>query len=214
MNCPSLQSLWDYVVECRRGTGEPEAIEQHLSSGCQNCQEDLKWLGEVLTLTSEDQQYRASEETIQYLVRCYRAERGAKTTTSLPRLIARLIFDSLSPRQLADVRSQPVGGAICFRQMLFQAPGFHVDLRCEMAPENQGEDLIGQVMPDRPEPGNPLTFTTQLFAGEKEIGSAVADQRGLFKYERIPSGVYQLRVQSPQGEIFIDCLETAGVFRN
>lgn len=214
MSCPSLHSLWDYVLDDRRETVGSAAIEQHLSSGCQDCREDLQWLKDVFTLTSEDRQYRASEETIQYLVRCYQAERGANVAPPLPRLIARLVFDSLSPRPLADVRSQPLGGAFCCRQMLFQAQGFHIDLRCEMAPENQVEDLIGQVMPDQPVPGNPLTFSTQLFAGEKEIGSVVTDQRGLFKYERVPSGVYQLRVQSPQGEILIDPLKTAGVSRN
>lgn len=214
MSCPSLHSLWDYVVDGRRESGDSVAIEQHLASGCQDCREDLQWLKDLFTLTSEDRQYRASEETIQYLVRCYQAERGANVAPSLPCLLARLIFDSMSPRQLADVRSQPVGGARCCRQMLFQAQGFHIDLRCEMAPENQVEDLIGQVMPDQPVPGNSLSFITKLFAGEKLIDSVMTDQRGLFKYERVPSGIYQLRIHSPQGEILIDQLETAGASRN
>jgi hypothetical protein len=114
------------------------------------------------------------------------------------------------PRQLADVRSDLTqGSAVAGRQMLFQAGDYDIDLRFEQAENSEVEEMIGQILPQEQRPAEISHFSTQLLRGETEIDRAQTDARGIFKFPRVPSGVYNLKIQVPEGEINIRDVPTA-----
>lgn len=124
--------------------------------------------------------------------------------------MANLVFDNLTQQQFAPVRgeagvSQPPVG----RQMLFQAEGYDIDLRFEGAEEKATEDLIGQILPNSEAQSVSAGVTIQLWKDEKERMSAETDNQGLFRFTRIPSGVYDLKIQVAEGEINIVRVSTA-----
>ncbi|MGH9844441.1 MAG: hypothetical protein ACREEM_37445 [Blastocatellia bacterium] len=202
MKCPSINNLLDYV-RGRLAANERDLILGHLSTGCTGCQESQRWSEEVLRLTSEDKLFQVSEETIQVLVARFNSQSTA-ASPSLTQFFAQLIFDSLVPRQLADVRADPAAGAgFAGRQMLFQAAGYDIDLRVEQVQDSGVGEMIGQILSRKQRPAEGVHLFAQLLRGDVEIDRAEADARGIFKFSRVPSGVYNLKIQVPEGEINI-----------
>ena len=199
MQCPSLNSMLGFVRDLL-SVSERDAILAHLSSGCR---ENHRWLEKVLQLTSEDKLFQVPEETVQHLVARFNSQ-PTSSSPSLAQFLAKLIFDSLTPRQLADVRSDPAAGAgFVGRQMLFQAAGYDIDLRVEQVQDSEVGEMIGQVLSRSQGPAQRIPLSAQLLRGEVEIGRAEADARGIFKFSRVPSGVYDLKIRVPEGEINI-----------
>jgi hypothetical protein len=126
------------------------------------------------------------------------------------KLMANLVFDSLMPDRLAFVREgtlagQPPAG----RQMLFQTEGYDIDLRFEGVEDQPTEDLIGQILPNSEAQPATTGLTVQLWREEQEQMRAQTDDQGLFKFRRIPSGVYDLKIQVAEGEINLVRISTA-----
>ncbi len=190
MGCPSLNQLVDFARE-QVSSPERETVMAHLATGCPRCQENQRWLAEVLRLTAEDKSFDFPEAALARVVALMRPQPAA-TRTPLGQLIAELIFDSLAPRQLAGVRAE--AGAASGRQMLYRVAGYDIDLRFEPTEDGAAEELIGQALPeDKPAAAE---FTVRLLRDGVEIGRAQTDARGIFKFERIPSGVYDLMIES------------------
>jgi hypothetical protein len=117
--------------------------------------------------------------------------------------IARLVFDSLMPPQLADVRAESPTAGAAGRQMLYRVEGYDIDLRFEQTEDGEAEELIGQILPEDRPPAEMPAFTVRLRRDEVETGRAQTDARGIFKFARIPSGVYDLRIEAHGVEIHI-----------
>jgi hypothetical protein len=52
-------------------------------------------------------------------------------------------------------------------------------------------------------------LSAHLLKDEAEIDHAKTDARGIFKFARVPAGIYRLRIQVPEGEINICEIATA-----
>jgi hypothetical protein len=208
MECPSLSNLLD-CLQGQLPADERPALLAHLSSGCPGCRENQRWLEEVLQLTSEDKSFEYSEKSIQQVVFYFNAQ-YAKSSPSVPQFIARLIFDSFAPNQLMDVRSNLTGTLwVSGRQMLFHAAGYDIDLRFEEAEDSDDEELIGQILSEKQEPSELARLSVYLIKGEAEIDNVKTDERGIFKFARVFAGVYNLKIQVPEGEIYIFEVATA-----
>ncbi len=208
MKCPSLAKLLD-CLQGQLPADEHSTVLAHLSSGCPDCRENHVWLEDVLRLASEDKSFEYSEETIEQIVTYFKA-RPAAPSPSLRQFFARLIFDSFAPYQMADVRSDMAGGpAVSGRQMLFQAQGYDIDLRFEKAEDSADEELIGQVLFGKQSASGLDHLSAHLFKGEAEIDQVKTDARGIFKFARVPAGVYNLKIKVPEGEINICEVATA-----
>lgn len=202
MKCPSINDLLDYV-RGRLTANERDPVLMHLSAGCASCQESQRWLEEVLRLTSEDKLYPVPDEMIRYLMARFNSQ-STTASPSLTQFLAEMIFDSLVPRQMADVRSDAFAGAgFAGRQMLFQAAGYDVDLRVEQVQGSGAGEMIGQILSRKQRPAGGISLSAQLLRGDVEIGRAEADAHGIFKFSRVPAGVYDLKIQVPEGEIKI-----------
>ncbi len=201
MGCPSLNQFFDFARE-RMTPPERETVMAHLSTGCPRCQENQRWLAEVLRLTAEDLSFDFPEEAIARVVAWMRPQPAA-TRTPLVQLIAQLVFDSLMPRQFAGVRAELATGGAVGRQMLYRVAGYDIDLRFEQTEDGEAEELIGQILPEEKPPAEAAEFTVWLLRDQAEVGRTQTDARGIFKFERIPSGFYDLRIEARGVEINI-----------
>ena len=122
------------------------------------------------------------------------------------------MFDSFILGQLADVRSVPPGAsAVVGRQLHYQTESYDIDLKFEQPEGSEAEEMIGQVLPQGPrqQPMESARLSAQLLHGEVEIGCAQMDARGVFRFAEVRSGIYNLRIRVPEGEINIDAVATA-----
>jgi hypothetical protein len=208
MECPSLISLLD----CMQGqlpADERSAVLAHLSSDCPGCRDNQRWLEEVIQLASEDKSFEYSHETIQQVVSYFKT-RSATSSPSLPQFIARQIFDSFASNQLVNVRSDLAGTLwVSGRQMLFHAAGYDIDLRFEQAEDSDDEELIGQILSEKQVLSGLTRLSVHLIKGETEIDIVKTDERGIFKFARVLAGVYNIKIQVPEGEIYIFEVATA-----
>lgn len=215
MRCPSLQSLLEYV-RAQLAVNERTEIALHLAAGCRSCQENLRWLEEAVGLAAADRSYALPEELILQVVAQFRVQ---PVTSSSPvrQFLAQLIFDSFILRPLAEVRALPTGSsAVAGRQLHYQTEDYDIDLRFERPEGSETEDVIGQILTRRrqvsqAEPPETVRLSVRLLRGEDEVESSQTDARGVFRFARIPSGIYNLRVRVPEGEINLDAVATSRV---
>ena len=205
MGCPSLNELLDFAQE-RLAPLEREAVQTHLATGCPLCRKEQGWLTEVLRLTAEDRSFDFSEDVIGRVVAWMHPKASAPAAAEqspLRRFVAQLLFDSLMPRQFADVRSGSAATDAAGRQMLYHAAGYDIDLRFELTEDGAAEELIGQILPGEPSMTAPVEFTVRLLRDQLETGRVQADARGIFRFTQIPSGVYDLKIEAHGVEIEI-----------
>jgi hypothetical protein len=208
MKCPPLHHLFDYS---RRLLAEPEAdvVKKHLLGGCEVCSENLRWIDEALTLAAQNRPVDLSEETIRSIVAWFKSQ-PAHASRTVRKLMANMVFDSSMPNRLAFVREKtPAGHPPAGRQMLFQTEGYDIDLRFEGVEDQPTEDLIGQILPNSEAQSVTAGVTVQLWREEQEQMRAQTDDQGLFSFRRIPSGVYDLKIQVAEGEINLVRVSTA-----
>lgn len=209
MGCPNLNILADYT----RGLlaeAEHDVISSHLISGCQPCQEQHTWLSEVARLTAQDSSFEYPEWVIKRVVAEFEAQQ-VSITSKARQFFAQLIFDSLNPNQLVGVRSGAGGmGQSTGRQTLYQAEGYDIDLRFEQIHDTNIEELIGQVLPKQANGLELAGNNVWLIKNNCTIGKSRTNTRGIFRFMGIVSGTYDLKISTPEGEINIQQLTTAG----
>jgi len=208
MECPPLHHLLDYS---RRLLAETEAdvVKKHLLGGCGKCSENLRWIDEASTLAAQYRPVDLSEETIRSIVAWFKSQ-PAHASRTARKLMANLVYDSLTPNRLAFVREEaPAGQPPAGRQILFQTEGYDIDLRFEGVEDQPTEDLIGQILPNSDAQSMTSGVTVQLWREEQERMRAQTDDQGLFSFRRIPSGVYDLKIQVAEGEINLVRVSTA-----
>ncbi len=213
MNCPTLISLLEFMRH-RVSVDANSEINAHLSTGCPRCRENQQWLTDVIRLKSEDQSFDAPEELIQWLVAQFRVQSAnyVPQPSKLRRLIANLVFDSLTTDRMVGVRSK-LAGVENFgpRRLLYHAEGYDIDLRFEQSKSSGCEELVGQVLPEPETVAPSKEFTVRLLNGEQEIGISQTDVNGMFVFAQIQAGVFDLKIEANDGEIFISQINTSRI---
>jgi hypothetical protein len=209
MACPTLNELLDYARRLSSAT-DAETLLAHLRRGCAPCADNVQWLEQVTGTAASDRSFDFAEEHIQGLVMWFKAQR-AHAPRALRQVVAELIFDSLNPAQLAPVRAEivtmptPASG----RQMLYRTDGYDIDLRFEARDDQISEDLIGQVLAQTSAFSEATVVLTRAHGEMRSHRVAQTDGQGLFRFGRLPSGVYDVTIRVAGDEIKLPSVMTA-----
>ncbi len=165
------------------------AMERHLASGCRKCRHTADLLHKLVTATRNDSQVRVPD----YALRCARAIfflQQPEKVQILPRIPARLLYDSFREPLPAGVRTQQR----LSRQALYQAEHYWLDLRLENESGTSRVTLVGQIQNGK-QPGKRLGGVPILLVSGKQIlGRAVSNSLGEFQMEYAPAKRLRLYV--------------------
>jgi hypothetical protein len=198
MTCPSFERLVDYLDE-RLEEAQSSEVAAHLAGGCAACTETAGWYQRVRLITASDDTIAPPSWVFK------RALNIIEKRRSLPALIERvgqsvasLVFDSFSGPVLAGVRSTETAD----RQLLYRAGDYSVDLQITPS-ENSRADLIGQVLQEGASLGSVSRLKLDILSVGQVVASAVTDDMGEFRVSGMKQGVYDLRVELPEGNITV-----------
>ena len=151
-------------------------MAQHLSEGCGPCADLLAMLRRVYET--------AAQETVvpEYLVRAAKAVFPAQPParsidwTLLPRLAARLVYNSLNDPAMEGARSS----TDALVQVVYHSGDYAIDLQIEPEADSTALALVGQVV-NRKVPGQPLAgVPVWLMARKKLLAAAQSNRFGEF----------------------------------
>src|SRR5437870_13205076 len=158
------------------------AMERHRASGCRKCRHTADLLHKLVTAARNDSQVRVPD----YALRCARAIfflQQPEKVQILPRIPARLLYDSFLEPLPAGVRTQQR----LSRQALYQAGDYSLDLRLENETGTCRVTLVGQIQ-NRKQPGKRLGgVPALLLSGKQVLGQAVSNSLGEFQMEYAPT---------------------------
>jgi hypothetical protein len=168
-----------------RGLLPPDArasLARHITE-CRTCAGTVEWLRAVASLAAADGEYEPPPHVLRRARALFALERP-RLIRALPRLVGKLMFDSLTQPALAGVR----GPAAASRQAVFEAGDYAVDITVDQATGSSRTMLVGQVM-SRVAPVAPITAAPVLLtSGETVVARTVCDRFGefLLEYETQP----------------------------
>src|SRR6266852_279086 len=176
-----ISELTDFV----RGLSEKlaeVAIGHHLASGCRKCRHTAGLLRKLAAVVRSDLQVQVPEHAL----RCARAIfilQQPEEVQILPRIPARLLYDSFREPLPAGVRTQQR----LSRQALYEAGDYSLDLRLENESGTSRVTLVGQIQ-NRKQPGKRLGgVPVLLFSGKQVLGQALSNSLGEFQMEYAPT---------------------------
>jgi anti-sigma factor RsiW len=180
-----------------RGLLPPDAkaaLARHLTT-CRTCAGTVEWLRAVTTIAAADGEYEPPPHVLRRARAVFALERP-KIIRALPRLVGKLMFDSLTQPAMAGVR----GPAAASRQAVFEAGDYAVDIMVDQATGSDRTMLVGQVM-SRVAPVAPITAAPVLLtAGETVVARTVCDRFGEFLLEYQTQPRLQLHVVVDAGK--------------
>src|SRR6267143_837839 len=164
-------------------------LEHHLASGCRKCRHTADLLRKLVIAARSDSQVQVPD----YALRCARAIfllQQPEKVQILPRIAARLLYDSFREPLPAGVRTQQR----LSRQALYQAGDYWLDFRLENESGTSRVTLIGQIQHGE-HPGKRLEgVPILLVSGKQVLGRAVSNSLGEFQMEYAPTKRLRLYV--------------------
>ena len=132
-------NIWQWTDYARGLADEVHrpAMDAHLSSGCARCARTASTLRSVTAIAGGEAGHEPPEHAIRYAQAVYSLFRPE--TTSLPRLLARLVHDSVREPLPAGIRAQ----ARLSRHALYEAGSYYLDLQLDMQPASGLVTLVG-----------------------------------------------------------------------
>lgn len=199
MKCPSFEHLLDYL-DGLLTPSEAARIEGHLAAGCHECREHREWYENVRAIVASDDSEAPPPWVLKRAFRIIEAQRSRPHLAArVGQIVASLVFDSLARPALAGTRSTESAN----RQLLYRVGDYSVDLQIATSAESRG-DLIGQVLRDGEVAFDSVAgLKLELAAEGRPSRSTVTDQMGEFAINKIDCGVYELRIEMPEGSVTI-----------
>jgi len=180
---------WTEFVRDSVGEAERAAMQAHLASGCRKCRHTAELLRKVAAAARRHSQVQVPD----YALRCARAIfllQQPEKVQILPRIAARLLYDSFREPLPAGVRTQQR----LSRQALYQAEHYWLDLRLENESGTSRVTLVGQIQNGK-QPGKRLGgVPILLISGKQIVGRAVSNSLGEFQMEYAPAKRLRLYV--------------------
>ena len=206
MTCATLDELLALI----QGTADVAAragIQAHMSSGCKTCAENHGWLTQMLAVTSKDDSFNFSEETIGWSVAQFKAASASAPTKM--QILARLVFDNLLPSRPIEVRS--MAAPAISRQMLYQAGDYDVDLRLEQFEASLSILILGQIANKAKKAGELAGWSVELTrrgtgSAQEHKKYAETDTRGMFRLRDVTPGEYDIVIHVPEGDLSIHAI--------
>ena len=169
--------------------GEAAAVNTHLED-CGACSVDAKKLADLFAYVEPVATETVSQAVTAHLLNIYQPGKFRSATPSTAPLGRfTLIFDDWQ-----TVMNERFRGSFR-RQMLYNAGDYDLDLRMMFDDDNCV--LTGQVLPDLSE------GTIELSAGGKTL-TAVLNVRSEFQFASVPQGIYDLRLQLDDIELWVE----------
>jgi len=175
-------NLWQWVDYARGLSGEVDraAMDAHLSSGCARCSRTARTFRSVTAIAGGEAGNEPPEHAIRYAQAVYSLLRPE--TPSLPRLLARLVHDSLREPLPAGIRAQ----AGVARHALYEAGHYYLDLQFELLQASGPVTLVGQLA-DRRNPSADVAVPILLMQQKRVVASTLSDRFGEFQLEYSPA---------------------------
>src|SRR3989442_4232879 len=191
---PNMAQLLDYA----RGLAaeaESAAIEAHLAAGCRKCGRTADLLHKLAAAARNASHLQIPD----YALRSARSIcvlQQPEKVQILPRIPARLLYDSFREPLPAGVRSQQR----LSRQLFYQAGDYSLDLRFENERGSSRVALVGQIE-NRHHPEKRVSNAPVLLVSGKQIlAQVVSNSLGEFQMEYMPSKHLRLYVPVPQAD--------------
>jgi hypothetical protein len=164
------------------------AMETHLSAGCARCQRIVSVLRGVDSLARGEAGYEPPEHAIRCAQAIYSLSRPEKV--GFPRLIARLVHDSIREPLPAGMRAQDSPA----RHALYEAGSYCLDLQVERQLGSGLVMLTGQLA-DRSKPAtNAADVPVWLMERKSLVASTLCNAFGEFQLEYAPARDLRLSV--------------------
>ena len=179
-----LDFVRGFVGEAKQGE-----MARHLDAKCERCESTVKLLVQLAVVAQAEARYDLPEAAVQMARAIYALQRPERVEV-LPRLLARLVFDSFREPALAGVRGQQR----ITRQAMYEAGDYCLDLRMEQERGAPTVALVGQivnrVLPEQKVADIPIL----LMVGKEVLGRARSNQFGEFQLEYHPRQPLSLHV--------------------
>jgi hypothetical protein len=174
--------IWQWADYARGLSAEVDraAMDAHLSSGCARCALTASTFHSVTAIASGEAGNEPPEHAIRYAKAVYSLLRPE--TTSLPRLLARLVHDSLRAPLPAGIRAQ----AGLSRHALYEAGKYFLDLQLDLQHASGPVTLVGQLA-DRGNPSADVAVPVWLMQQKRVVASTLCDRFGEFQLEFTPA---------------------------
>lgn len=187
-----IENWLDFVHGLGKETDRGD-MGQHLASGCEPCNSAVGMLRKIVTAAAADGAYQVPDYAVRSARAIFALQRPEKVHI-LPRILAKLVFDSFREPVLAGVRGQQR----ITRQAMYEAGDYYVDLRMEHERGGSNVVLVGQIA-NRKEPGRKMAdVPVLLMSGKEVLGQARSNQFGEFQMEYQPKKSLQLFVPVQQ----------------
>jgi hypothetical protein len=175
-------------------TGQKQAMQKHLATGCKCCMETVSLWQKVSKTASAESSYQPSADTVR-LAKAAFATAGMAQSKQKSQSLIEVLFDSFLQPAVAGARSAAIGT----RQMLYRADPYQIDIQIEPKPGSNRLIITGQLL-DLSNPGvigRDIQVTLSNHRGHSAI--AATNQFGEFSGEIENSGDLELSIPG-QGE--------------
>src|SRR5947199_5735195 len=117
MQCPGFAQLLDYL-DGRLAGEEAQVVAAHLDGGCKRCAENREWLARLRAIAASDDRIEPPLWVLKRALRLFDSRTARpRGLDDVGRLVAALIFDSLTPSAVYGVRLAQSGN----RQLVYRA---------------------------------------------------------------------------------------------
>jgi hypothetical protein len=182
-------------VDFVRDLGEQDvraAMATHLATPCSRCERIVNVLRRVAVTARGELGYEPPPEAIRCAQAIYSWHQPEDT--GFPRLIARLVHDSMRAPLAAGMRAE----SRLSRHVLFEAGSYYLDLQLERQPASGLVTLVGQLANrTRTEPGA-AEMPVWLKEKKKLVATTFCNRFGEFQLEYAPARNLQLHVPLPE----------------
>jgi hypothetical protein len=171
-----IEQWLDFVLGLRSGA-ERADMEQHLSS-CRQCTPVVEMLLKLRRATTADATCQVPEYVLHSAGTIFALHRPEKVR-NLPRLLAKLVFDSFREPEAVGERSQ----RRMSRQTVFEAGDYSVNLRIGRERDATVVLLVGQIINRRDPDRRMGAIPVVLMSGKDVLGRAISNRFGEFQME-------------------------------
>jgi hypothetical protein len=186
-------------------TGQKEAMQKHLATGCKRCMETVSLWQKVSKTASAEARYQPSTDAVRLAKAAFATAGMAQTSKESKQGLIEVLFDSFLQPAVAGARSVVIGT----RQMLYRADPYQIDIQIEPKPGSNRLVITGQLL-DLSNPGvigRDIQITLSNHRGHSVI--AATNQFGEFSGEVENSGDLELSIPGQGDELIVISLRNA-----
>lgn len=184
-----IESWTDFV----RGFAEPtlrSRMESHLQSQCEPCAAVVDTLRRFAGTAKREPAYEVPDYAVRSAKAIFALQRPERVQL-MPRLVARLVFDSFREPLPAGVRGQTRTS----RQTLYEAGSYSIDLRIEQERGERDVMAVGQLF-DLSDPQRRMAMVPVILtSGDDIVAKAISNAFGEFQLRYTPAR--HLRLHMP-----------------